>query len=113
MQPLVTTDQLDQVMAAPIALVYKHSTRCPVSTAAMHEMQQLVRDRPDSPVWIVDVIVQRRLSAELAERTGVEHESPQVILLAGGAVVYDASHFRVRADDLARELDAAAEEARG
>lgn len=113
MQPLVTPDQLDQVMAAPVALVYKHSTHCPVSAAAMREMQHLVRERPDAPVWTVDVIVQRRLSAEVAARTGVQHESPQAILLVGGEVVYDASHFAVRADDLARELDAAEAEARG
>lgn len=113
MHPLVTPDQLDQVMTAPVALVYKHSTRCPVSSMAMQEMQRLVRERPDAPVWIVDVIVQRRLSGEVAERTGVQHESPQVLLLAWGEVLYDASHFEVRADDLARELDAAEAEARG
>lgn len=112
MQPLVTPDQLDAVMAAPVALVYKHSTRCPVSTAAYHEVQQLLRERPDAPVWIVDVIVQRRLSQEVAARTGVQHESPQAILLAGGEVVWDGSHFDVRADTLTRELDAAEAEAR-
>ena len=113
MQPLVTPDQLDQVMAAPVALVYKHSTRCPVSAMAMDEVRRLVGERPDAPVWVVDVIVQRRLSVEVAERTGVRHESPQAILLAGGEVVYDASHFEVRADELARELDAAEAEAGG
>lgn len=112
MQPLVTPDQLDQLMAAPVALIYKHSTRCPVSASAMQEMQRLLRERPDAPVWLVDVIVQRRLSAEVAERTGVPHESPQAILLVDGEVVYDASHFAVRADELARELDAAEAEAR-
>ena len=113
MQPLVTSAQLDAVLRAPVALVYKHSTRCPISSVAHREVQQLVRERPDAPVWIVDVIVQRALSREVAERTGVVHESPQAILLVDGEPVYDASHFDVRADDLARELDAAEAEARG
>jgi len=113
MQPLVTPAQLDAVLRQPVALVYKHSTRCPISTIAHQEVEQLVRERPDAPVWIVDVIVQRALSRTVADRTGVEHESPQVILLAGGEVVYEASHFGVRADDLARELEAAEAEARG
>ena len=113
MHPLVTPAQLDAVLRAPVALVYKHSTRCPVSTMAYQEVEQLLRDRPEAPVWIVDVIAQRALSREVAERTGVEHESPQAILLVDGAVVYDASHFGVRAVELARELDAAEAEARG
>jgi bacillithiol system protein YtxJ len=113
MQPLVTSAQLDALFRAPVALVYKHSTRCPIATMAYQEVQQLLRDRPEAPVWIVDVIVQRGLSREVAERTGVDHESPQAILLVDGEVVYDASHFGVRADDLARELDAAEAEARG
>lgn len=112
-RPLVTTVQLDDVLAAPLALVYKHSNRCPISTAALHEVQALLEERPDAPVWIVDVNAQRALSREVADRTGVTHESPQAILLSNGEVLYDASHFDVKADALARELDAAGEEARG
>lgn len=111
-RPLVTPAQLDEVMAAPVALVYKHSNRCPISLAAMQEVDALLQDRPDAPVWIVDVNVQRALSREVADRTGVQHESPQAILLAHGEVLYEASHFDVRAADLARELDAAGEGAR-
>lgn len=113
MQPLVTSDQLDALFAAPVALVYKHSTRCPIASMAYREVEQLLRERPAAPVWIVDVIVQRALSREVADRTGVVHESPQAILLVDGEVVYDASHFGVRADDLARELDAAETGAHG
>ena len=76
-------------------------------------MQELLQERPDAPVWIVDVNVQRSLSREVADRTGIAHESPQAILLTNGEVVYDVSHFDIKADDLARELDAAGEEARG
>jgi bacillithiol system protein YtxJ len=112
MQPITSSAQLDAVMAAPVALVYKHSTRCPVSTAAYHEVQELLRERPDAPVWMVDVIAQRRLSLEVEGRTGVVHESPQAIVLAGGEVLWDGSHFDVRADVLARELDQAVAAAR-
>ncbi len=110
-RPIVTADQLDEVLAAPLALVYKHSNRCPISAAAMQEVHALLHERPDAPVWIVDVNVQRALSREVADRTGVAHESPQAILLSNGEVLYEASHFDVKADDLARELDAAGQEA--
>lgn len=113
MRPVTTSDELDAALSAPVALVYKHSTRCPVSTAAYHEVQALLRGRPDAPVWLVDVIGQRRLSMEVEGRTGVVHESPQAIVLAAGEVLWDASHFEVTAEALGRALDRAEAGARG
>ncbi|HEY0776543.1 MAG TPA: bacillithiol system redox-active protein YtxJ [Gemmatirosa sp.] len=112
-RPLTSPDQLDDVFGAPLALVYKHSTSCPIAAAAIVEVRQLLQDRPDAPVWIVDVNAKRALSRDIADRTGITHESPQAILLARGEVVYDASHFDIKVDDLERELDAAGEAARG
>ncbi len=113
MQPLVTAAQLDAVLRAPVAVLFKHSPRCPISWAAHQEVRELLAARPDAPVWLVDVIVQRGLSREVAERTGVVHQSPQVLVLGAGEVLYDASHFEVQAGDLARELDAARAELAG
>ncbi len=110
---LANAEQLDDVLTAPLALIYKHSTRCPIAAAALQEMRQLLEDRPGAPVWMVDVNTQRTLSREIADQTGVTHESPQAILLSNGDVFYDVSHFEIKADDLARELDAAEEGARG
>ena len=96
MQPL-SLDLLDSVLAAPAALVYKHSTRCPISAMAYDEMRELVERRPEVPVWIVDVHAQRPVSHAIAERTGVTHHSPQLILLVNGEVAWDVSHFGIRA----------------
>jgi bacillithiol system protein YtxJ len=43
------------------------------------------------------VIVQRarELSRRVAEQTGLQHESPQVIVLRNGGVVWSASHFDI------------------
>ncbi len=112
-RPLTAPNQLDDVFGAPLALVYKHSTRCPIAAAAVVEVRRLLQDRPDAPVWIVDVNAQRTLSRDIAERAGVTHESPQAILLANGRVLYEASHFDIKADELERELDGAAQGARG
>jgi thioredoxin 1 len=35
------------------------------------------------------------LSAAVAKRLGVRHETPQALLIRGGRVVWSASHFRV------------------
>jgi len=49
----------------------------------------------------------RPLSLAVAERTGVRHESPQVICLVGGRAVGQASHGDITATTLRRLLPAA------
>ena len=44
----------------------------------------------------------RPLSLTVAERTGVSHESPQVICLVGGRAVGHASHHHITAEALRR-----------
>lgn len=108
MQPLTSPADFDALLEAPVALVYKHSTRCPISLLALDEVEALLQERPDTPVYVVDVVEQRPLSQHVAARTGVRHHSPQAILLVDGAPVWSASHFDVRADTMRRKLEAAA-----
>ena len=76
---------------APV-VVFKHSTACPISAAAYSEMSRF-----DGEVALVEVQRAGRLSKEIAQRTGVAHESPQVLVLRKGKVVWDASHWNVNA----------------
>jgi bacillithiol system protein YtxJ len=101
MQSLTSLDELDTVLKAPLAVVYKHSTRCPISALAASEVADFADEHPDVPVYVVDVISNRALSREVAARLEVTHHSPQAIVLAGGRVVWHGSHFDVRAPELA------------
>ena len=105
MQPL-SPDALDALLTAPVAIVYKHSGRCPISIMAQEEIRALEEQRPGTPVWVVDVNAQRPLSRALAERLDVEHHSPQVILLVRGTPAWHASHFQITADGVAARLAA-------
>ncbi len=52
---------------------------------------------------------QHDLKRAVAERTGVAHESPQVIVVRDGRVAWSAAHFAITAGAVAqavRELDA-------
>ena len=90
---------------APAALVYKHSTRCPISAMAQEEMRELADRRPDLPMYVVAVHAQRGMSHEISERLGVAHHSPQLILLVNGEVAWDVSHFDIRAGDVERRIE--------
>jgi bacillithiol system protein YtxJ len=55
-------------------------------------------------VALVEVQRARELSAEIENRLGVNHESPQVIVLRNGQVVWNASHFKITAEAVTRAV---------
>jgi bacillithiol system protein YtxJ len=73
-------------------VIFKHSLTCPISAAAYDQM-----DRFDGEVELIEVQRARELSREIENRLGVAHESPQVIVLRNGQVVWNASHFSITA----------------
>lgn len=85
-------DALEAAFRAPHFLLFKHSQICPVSARAFAEYRAFSSAHPDVPTAWVDVIASRELSLSVAERTGVRHESPQALVLATGAPLWDASH---------------------
>lgn len=90
--------------SAPLLLIYKHSPVCGASAAAGTEVGTLRAAAPQVPVYQVDVIHQRGLSAAIAADLGVGHESPQVILIRDGRPVWHTSHFRIKAATLVEEV---------
>jgi len=81
-------------------IVFKHSNACPISARAYREMEKL-----EDPVNMIEVQAAPELSRELANMTGVRHESPQVILLRDGKAVWNASHFDVNAATVSQALE--------
>ena len=104
MRPVRDAQELARAFEEPWALVFKHSTRCPVSTAAHREVVEFRRRHPSAAVYVVHVVEQRDLSKAVAERTGVRHESPQAIVLEDGSVTWSDSHEGVTADALEASL---------
>jgi bacillithiol system protein YtxJ len=43
----------------------------------------------------VDIVSNKDISAEVAKEFGVEHESPQVLIISGGKADYAASHGKI------------------
>ena len=66
MRPVQDERELERAFEEPWALVFKHSTRCPVSTAAHREVAEFRRRRPEAAVYVVHVVEQRSLSNALA-----------------------------------------------
>jgi bacillithiol system protein YtxJ len=106
MHKIATQADVATALAEPLAVVYKHSPICPTSGIAYEEMRSLRRLQGDVPVYMVDVVHSRPLSRYIAERVGVVHQSPQAIILRAGVTAWHGSHFDLRADEMARMLEA-------
>ena len=84
-------------------VIFKHSLTCPISAGAYDQMAEF-----EGEVALVEVQRARELSAEIANRLGIAHESPQVIVLRNGQVVWNASHFDITADAVGEAVRGAA-----
>jgi thioredoxin 1 len=106
-QPLTDPDDLDAAFArseeSPVVL-YKHSTSCPISYRARQRMEALADADDAPPVYEVVVQQARPVSNAIAERLGLRHETPQVVILWQGEAVFDASHGRVTAEAVREHL---------
>lgn len=87
--------------------IFKHSTRCSISTFADAEVQSFASAHPEVPIYLVLVVESRDTSRAVADGLAVTHASPQAILVRGGKSVWDASHNGVTADALAQAWQAA------
>lgn len=97
---LNAVDQIDTVISAshtsPVA-IFKHSTRCSISSMAQSRLERDWEKRfGDIPIYHLDLIAHRDVSNAVAERFGVEHQSPQLIIIQDGEVVFDASHSAIQ-----------------
>jgi len=94
--PVADAKSLEELLARSYdepVIIFKHSTTCPISAAAYREMSK-VKDA----VALVVVQRSRDVSLEVETRTGIEHESPQAIILRNGVAVWNASHWSITSD---------------
>ncbi|HET8735584.1 MAG TPA: bacillithiol system redox-active protein YtxJ [Pricia sp.] len=94
--PLTGSEQLDAIerkSASRPQLIFKHSTTCGVSRMVLNLLEKnplLQEDRFD--LYFLDLHRHREISDEAAQRFGVLHQSPQLLVLKDRQTVAHASH---------------------
>lgn len=63
-----------------------------------------VAELGDMPLYYLDLIQHRDISNLIAEKLGVMHESPQLILLKNGEVLYSASHSAINVKEVSNRI---------
>lgn len=82
-------------------LIFKHSRRCSISAMAFNRFTRKWKyDEEKFPIYYLDVIGQRNISNEVANKYGIRHESPQILLIKNGVCDYNASHMGISPSEL-------------
>lgn len=72
-------------------LIFKHSTRCIISKTVKARFETMAKDA-SIPMYLVHVIEERPLSNQIAEVSGITHQSPQALIFKSGECLYNESH---------------------
>ena len=82
----------------PIVL-FKHSTTCSISAMAKARLES-ASDGETPQLYYLDLLAHRDVSNAIADKYGIRHESPQVIVVQNGKAMYNASHGAINMNDL-------------
>lgn len=81
-------------------LLFKHSTRCSISSMALNRLERHLKVSDHLPKYLLDLLTHRSVSQFIADRYGVDHESPQLLIIKEGKCIYNASHSEINAADI-------------
>lgn len=94
-QKIESTDDVDRLFKdseTSKQLIFKHSTRCPVSSMALKKLEREWDMQREIVPHFLDLLSYRQVSAYVETVTGIQHESPQAIVLFQRKVIYHNSH---------------------
>lgn len=95
----VQLDTLKESSRQKPLVIFKHSTRCAVSSMAKSRLER--NPQPEGvDFYYLDLIKHKSLSNKIAEIFAVYHESPQILLIKNGECIYDESHSGIQMDDI-------------
>lgn len=98
-QKLTEISQLQEILdnkSGEQHILFKHSTRCNISAMAFRRFEtEWNEDYNSTNIWYLDLLAHRDISNIIAEKTGVYHQSPQVIALKNGEVIYTETHGQI------------------
>jgi bacillithiol system protein YtxJ len=104
--PLTSLDQLKEIKEqskTESVLIFKHSTRCGVSSMVIKQFEKLFTDEHEHvKVYYLDLLSYRNISDEVGFTFQVMHKSPQLIVVKNEISIFDASHYEITTINLTR-----------
>ncbi|MFI2743246.1 bacillithiol system redox-active protein YtxJ [Zhouia sp. PK063] len=103
-----SVNDLDEIVAASnqkTVAIFKHSTRCGISRMVLKSFEsEFDLNDANISMYFLDLLQHRAISNEIAERFNVYHESPQLLIIKNGNVVFHTSHGQIEASLLEKYI---------
>ena len=84
-------------------VIFKHSIRCGTSSIAKNRLESH-ETLSGADFYFLDIIRQRNISNAIANQFGIEHESPQILVIKKGACIYNESHYGIEIEEIKNEI---------
>ena len=101
---LTSIVDLDKAIASSengTVVLFKHSTRCSISRMALKMIESDWDDSLEGvEAYFLDLLDHRDISAAISEKLGVEHQSPQMLILQSGTSIFHANHSSINVADV-------------
>ena len=99
LQDIINLSKEQSTNGLPV-LIFKHSTRCSISSMALNRLETKWIDNENIQTYYLDLLNHRDISNEIANLFSVEQASPQILLIKNGVCIYNASHTDISAADI-------------
>ena len=86
-------------------LIFKHSIRCSISRYSLKQFENDFELEDRIIPYYLDLLNHRDISNAIAERFGVFHQSPQIIVIKDGKAIFDTSHESIDARKIEQYLN--------
>jgi bacillithiol system protein YtxJ len=102
---LESLSQLEEAVAQSYVsphIIFKHSTRCIISKMVFSQLEENISAIPaQANLLFLDLLSHRDISNAIAMQLGVQHESPQVVVIKNGQAIFHESHHSIDATTIA------------
>lgn len=98
-------DEIDKLSAEKPVVIFKHSTTCGISASAKNRIEfEWDKIEGDFEFYYLDLLTYRSISNAIADRYGIRHESPQILVIKNGVATFDSSHYAIQASAISEAI---------
>ncbi len=95
-------EEADKISFTKKVLLFKHSTRCSISSTALNRLERNWKEefKEKLEIYYLDLLNHRDISNAIEQRYGILHQSPQAIIIRNGKCTFSQTHSSINLKDL-------------
>ena len=107
MTRFLETTHLSQILEKSnkqAVMIFKYSNECGSSDRLKESLKKKIEAKTlNLPIYLVIVQIHKALSEKIAQIFNTKHESPQILIINKGKVVYTAHHGKIKIENFVLE----------